>query len=212
MRLKTTTNVTIDGVMQGLGAPDEDPTGGFERGGWAIPLVDDPTAQYLDRVYANASAFLFGRRTYEIFAGSWGTFDDPSTSPIAAALNSRPKYVVSTTLTEPKWDGTTVLNGDIAAAVRELKASEGGELLVPGSGALARWLLAEDLVDQIDLVTYPVVVGQGARLFPDQGADIALELLESQTTPGGVTIQSYRPAGRPTYVDSSLHPQDVSYS
>jgi dihydrofolate reductase len=136
MRLTTTTNVSVDGVMQGLGGPDEDRRGGFDRGGWAIPLLDTETGDYLDQVYGGAAAFPFGRRTYEIFAGSWGAMTDPGTSPIAAALNSRPKYVVSTSLTDPKWAGTTVLSGDVAAAVGELKAQQDGELLVPGSGVL----------------------------------------------------------------------------
>ena len=150
MKLTTTTNVTVDGVMQGLGGPDEDRSGGFDRGGWAIPLVDTEAGQYLDQIYDSAAAFLFGRRTYEIFAGSWGTMDDPSTSPIAAALNSRPKYVASATLTDPLWAGTTVLTGDLVTAIRDLKAHHDGELLVPGSGVLVRWLLANDLVDQLD--------------------------------------------------------------
>src|SRR5207248_5159325 len=123
MRLTTTTNVSVDGVMQGLGGPDEDRSGGFERGGWAIPLLDTETGDYLNEVYGGAAAFLFGRRTYEIFAGSWGV-TDPSTSPIAAGLNSRPKYVVSTSLADPKWAGTTVLRGDLAAAVSDLKAHQ----------------------------------------------------------------------------------------
>ena len=131
---------------------------------------------------------------------------DPSTSPIAAALNSRPKYVVSTSLTDPKWAGTTVLTGDVAAAVGELKAQQGGELLVPGSGVLVRWLLANELVDQLDLLTYPVVVGQGTRLFPDSGPDIALELMTSRTTSRGITIQTYRPRGRPEYATSTADP------
>src|SRR4051794_23086513 len=96
MNLITTTNLTVDGVMQGLGGAEEDRRGGFDRGGWAIPLVDTETGKYLDETFSGATAFLFGRRTYEIFAGSWGKFDDPSASPIAAALNSRPKYLVST--------------------------------------------------------------------------------------------------------------------
>jgi dihydrofolate reductase len=114
-------------------------------------------------------------------------------------LNTRPKYVASTTLTDPRWADTTVLSGDLAAAVGELKAKPGGELQVHGSGALTRWLLDTDLVDEMNLFICPVVVGQGARLFPDTGRDGALELLESRATPTGVTIQVYRPAGRPQY-------------
>jgi dihydrofolate reductase len=206
MRLTTTTNVSVDGVMQGLGGPDEDRRGGFDRGGWAIPLLDTETGDYLNQVYGGAAAFLFGRRTYEIFAGSWGAMTDPSTSPIAAALNSRPKYVVSTGLTDPKWAGTTVLTGDLAAAIGELKAQQGGEMLVPGSGVLVRWLLANNLVDQLDLLTYPVVVGQGTRLFPDSGPDTALELVSSRSSSRGITIQTYRPAGRPEYATSTADP------
>jgi dihydrofolate reductase len=206
MRLTTTTNVSVDGVVQGLGGPDEDRRGGFHRGGWAPPLVDTETGDYLDQVYGGAAAFLFGRRTYEIFAGSWGAMIDMATRPIGVALNSRPKYVASTSLTDPQWAGTSVLAGDVAAAVRDLKARQDGELLVPGSGALVRWLLANDLVDQLDLLTYPVVVGQGTRLFPDSGPDIALDLVNSRTTPRGITIQTYRPLGRPEYVTSTADP------
>ena len=119
--------------------------------------------------------------------------------PIAAALNTRPKYVASTTLTDPQWADTTVLSGDVAAAVGELKAKPGGELQVVGSLSLVRLLLDNDLVDELTLFTYPVVVGQGARLFPDSGQDMALELVESRATTSGVTIQVYRTAGRPRY-------------
>ena len=157
MRLTTTTNVTVDGVMQGLGGRDEDRRGGFERGGWVGPLNDTESGDYINQIYGGAAAFLFGRRTYEIFAGSWGTMTYLRKHPIGVALNSRPKYVASTSLTNPKWAGTTVLTGDVAAAVRDLKTHQDGELLVPGSGVLVRWLLANDLVDQLDLVTYPVV-------------------------------------------------------
>ena len=198
MKLTTTTHVSLDGVMQGLGGAAEDRRGGFERGGWALPLFDNEAATFLDQVYQRADAFLFGRRTYEIFAGYWGVMD-PSENAIAEALNTRPKYVASTTLTDPRWADTTVLSGDVAAAVGELKAKPAGELQVHGSGALIRWLLENDLVDEINLFTYPVVVGQGTRLFPDTGPDTALELLESRVTPGGVIIQVYRPAGRPEY-------------
>jgi dihydrofolate reductase len=199
MRLTTTTNVSVDGVMQGLGGADEDSRGGFERGGWALPLVDTETDDYLDQVYGGAAAFLFGRRTYEIFARSWGSIPEMTATGIGASLTNSPKYVVSSTLTDPPWAGTTVLGGDVAAAIADLTAQHDGDLLVPGSGVLVRWLLAHDLVDQLDLVTYPVVVGQGTRLFPESGPDLALELVNSRSTSGGNTIQTYRPRGRPVY-------------
>ena len=198
MKLTTITNVSVDGVMQGLGGADEDRRGGFERGGWALPLFDEEAEAILSQVYQRADAFLFGRRTYEIFAGYWGVMAD-SGNPIAGALNTRPKYVASTTLTDPKWSDTTVLSGDLAAAVGELKAKPGGELQVHGSGALIRWLFANQLVDELTLLICPVVVGQGTRLFPDTGPDLALDLVASRSTPKGVTIQVYRPTGRPQY-------------
>ncbi len=157
MKLTTTTHVSVDGVMQGLGGPEEDRSGGFERGGWAMPLFDNEAETFLDEVYQRADAFLFGRRTYEIFAGSWGTVRGTirATTRSRTALNTRPKYVASTTLTDPQWADTTVLSGDVAAAVRELKAKPGGELQVHGSGSLVRWLLDNDLVDEITLLTFP---------------------------------------------------------
>ena len=203
MRLTTTTHVSLDGVMQGLGGADEDRRGGFERGGWALPLFDNEAATFLDQVYQRADAFLFGRRTYEIFAGYWGVMD-PSENAIAEALNTRPKYVASTTLTDPQWADTTVLSGDVAAAIGELKAKPAGELQVHGSGALIRWLLDNDLVDELNLFICPVVVGQGTRLFPDTGQDRALELVESRATPSGVTIQVYRATGRPQYATAEM--------
>jgi dihydrofolate reductase len=206
MKLTTITMVTLDGVMQGLGAPDEDRRGGFERGGWLAPVFDDEATAFLNQVYHRADAFLFGRRTYEIFAGSWGTWPDPGDSPIWEALNTKPKYVASTTLTDPDWANTTVLSGDVAGAVRELKAGPDGELQVHGSGGLIRWLLDNDLVDEITLLTVPVIVGQGTRLFPDNGPDIALDLVDSRATPKGVTIQVYRPTGRPRYASASADP------
>jgi dihydrofolate reductase len=185
--------------MQGLGGHDEDRRGGFERGGWQAPMWDDQAMAVLNQIYERADAFLFGRRTYEIFAGSWGTWEDPGDSPIWSALNSRPKYVASGNLNDPQWEDTTVLSGDITAAISELKAKEGGELEVHGSGVLIRWLLDHQLVDEMTLFVCPVVLGQGTRLFPEAGPDIALDLVESQPTPQGITIQVYRPAGRPQY-------------
>jgi dihydrofolate reductase len=138
------------------------------------------------------------RRTYELFAGYWGVRDDLE-NPIVGALNTKPKYVASTTLTEPRWANTTALSGDLAAAVRELKAKPAGELQVHGSAILTRWLLENDLVDEMNLLIVPVVVGQGMRLFPDTGPDVALDLVDSRTFPKGITLQVYRPAGRPQY-------------
>ena len=198
MRLTTMTQVTVDGVMQGNGAAsDEDRAGGFERGGWAMEAFDDETLTFIKQTYQHADAFLFGRRTYELFAGYWGVMDPGH--PIADALNTKPKYLASTTLTDPQWAGTTHLSGDLAAAVGELKAGPAGELQVHGSGTLIRWLLANDLVDELTLLTVPVVLGQGARLFPDEGPDLALDLVESRADSMGATIQVYRPAGRPEY-------------
>ena len=149
---------------------------------------------------------MFGRRTYEIFAGSWGTGSwgaDQGNNPISVALNRRPKYVASTTLIDPQWADTTVLSGDVAAAVGELKAKPAGELQVHGSGNLVRWLADNQLVDEITLLTYPVVVGLGTRLFPATGEDTALELVDSRATPSGVIIQVYRPTGRPQYATAT---------
>ena len=165
MRLTVTTNVSVDGVMQGLGGAEEDRRGGFERGGWAMPHFDSETAALIGQVYQRADAFLFGRRTYDLFSAYWGAMDRGS-HPIADALNTTPKYLASTTITDPQWADTTVLSGDVAAAVGELKAKPGGELQVHGSGNLVRWLLDNHLVDEITLLTYPVLVGQGTRLFP----------------------------------------------
>ena len=202
MKLTTTTQVSVDGVMQGPGGPEEDERGRFERGGWA--RFDDEASTVMDEIYQRADAFLFGRRTYEIFTGSWGSWADPGDSPIWTALNTKPKYVASTTLTEPGWADTTVLSGDVAAAIGELKATPGRELQMHGSGSLVRWLFDNRLVDEITLLTYPVLIGQGTRLFPDTGRDTALVLVESRVTRKGVTIQVYRPTGRPRYATATV--------
>ncbi len=199
MKLTVTTFVSVDGVMQGPGGAEEDRTDGFERGGWLVPHFDDELGQFMDEVFQRVDAFLLGRRTYEIFAGSWGQMADPEANPVAAGLNTLPKYVPSTTLKDPEWANTTVLSDDVAAKVRELKAQPGRELQVHGSGALVRWLLDNDLVDELNLIIFPVIVGDGTRLFATKSQDTALELVESRTTPKGVTVQVYRNAGRPEY-------------
>ena len=201
MKLTTMTQVTIDGVTQGNGgASDEDRRNGFERGGWARGRGDDGTTTFIKETYQRADAFLFGRRTYELFADTWGSDRDvPGWEPVVRALNTRPKYVASTTLTDPAWSGTTVLSDDLATAIADLKAKPGGELQVHGSGILIQWLLANDLVDEMTLIVVPVVLGQGARLFPAAGPDRELDLVESRVDSKGVMIQVYRPAGRPQY-------------
>ncbi|MFL5868096.1 MAG: dihydrofolate reductase family protein, partial [Thermoleophilaceae bacterium] len=190
--------VSVDGVMQANGGRNEDLDPGMERGGWARPLFDDEALTFVQQFYQRADAFLFGRRTYELFAGYWGVREDLE-DPIVGALNRQPKYVASNTLTEASWANTTVLSGDLTAAIGELKAKPGGELQVHGSALLTRWLLENELVDEVNLLTCPVVVGQGMRLFPDAGPDIALDLVDSRAFPEGITLQVYRPAGRPRY-------------
>jgi dihydrofolate reductase len=199
MKLTTMTQLTLDGVLQGNGSASDDRSNGFERGGWARGAGDDETRAFITQTFQRAEAFLFGRRTYELFAGSWGSNDEMRALPIGAALNEAPKYVASTTLTAPRWADTTVLSGDLRAAVSELTAKPGGELQVHGSGALIRWLLENDLVDEMILIVIPVVLGQGARLFPETGPDLAFDLVESRVDSKGVSILACRPAGRPRY-------------
>jgi dihydrofolate reductase len=200
MKLTTNTQVSVDGVMQANGGRNEKLDPGMDRGGWARPLFDDDALAFVGEFYERADAFLFGRRTYDLFAEYWGAFDDPA-DPIRHALNTKPKYVASTTLTDPQWADTTVLSDDLAAAIGELKANSEGELQVHGSGALTRWLLDNDLVDEVNLLVCPVIVGQGDRLFAETGRDLALDLVDTRAFPKGITLQVYRPGGRPQYAD-----------
>ncbi len=191
--------------MQGLGGPDEDRSGGFEPGGWAMPLFDNEAASFLYQVYERADAFLFGRRTYEIFAGYWGTFADPGSHPIAAALNTRPKYVASTTCRTAVGEHDRPL--PCRRGRRRRAESQAGR---GAAGARQRrsdpLAIDNQLIDEMTLFVCPVVVGQGTRLFPDTGPDVALELVESRSTPKGVTIQVYRPTGRPQYETATPDP------
>ena len=200
MKLKTITQITLDGVTQGNGGPTaEDRAQGFERGGWARGAGDDTTRDHIAATFQRADAFLFGRRTYDILLDFWGTIDDMKHHPIGVALNSKPKFVASRTLTEPAWTNTTVLGDDLLSAVRELKSKGDGEVQVHGSSRLIQWLLENDLVDEMELITVPVVLGQGGRLFAESGRDIAMSLVDSRSDSRGVMIQTYRPAGRPAY-------------
>ena len=198
MRLTSTMFLSVDGVYQGPGGPDEDRRNGFDRGGWVVPHFDEATGEFMNSIFEGVDAFLLGRRTYDIFAASWPKATDPN-DPVATKLNTLPKHVASTTLKDPEWANSRVIEGDVAEAVRELKLQEGGELQVHGSGQLVRFLLENDLVDRLNLLVFPVIVGAGGRLFADSGLATGLSLDESRTTPSGVTISIYRPTGRPEF-------------
>lgn len=197
MQLTVHEQVTLDGIAQANGGNDEDTDPGFTRGGWALPLGDAEGVAYILEAWRRPDAFLLGRRTYDLFASYWGS--RTGDGGFGDAISDKPKYLVSNTVTEPRWAGTTVLSGDVAAAIRELKARPGGELLVVGSVALARWLLEQDLVDRIDLVQFPVLVGEGRPFFPVPGHDHALELESHRAFDTGVVAHTYRVGGRPEY-------------
>jgi dihydrofolate reductase len=203
MELTITTFLSVDGVYQGPGGPDEDRRDGFDRGGWLVPHFDEATSLFMNDVFDKVDAFLLGRRTYEIFAASWPKVTDPN-DPIASRLNKLPKYVVSTTLGAADWQNSTIVKGDIPAEVARLKEAPGRELQVHGSGALARTLLENDLVDEWRLLVFPVIVGAGRRLFPDAGVATGLRLVDSRTTGSGVAIHVYRPTGRPEFGEVEL--------
>jgi len=188
--------VSLDGVYQGPGGPDEDRRGGFERGGWTLASADEEMGTYLIEMFERADALLLGRKTWEIWLPYWPNHDD---NPFGHRINILPKYVPSSTLKDPTWQNTHVLSGDVEAKIRELKAQPGNELQVHGSGVLLRWLLERDLVDELNLRLHPVVVGDGLRLFPENGPTHNLEVVESRQLPKGVTILTYRPAGPATF-------------
>jgi dihydrofolate reductase len=193
MKLTASMMLSVDGVYQGPGGPDEDRRGGFERGGWTEAHADAESWPWLTAWFERADAFLLGRRTWQIFESYWPHHD--AGDPVSHGLNVLPKYVPSTTLQEPGWN-SHVISGDVEAAIRELKARPGRELQVHGSGELLRWLLDRDLVDELNVRLYPVVVGDGLRLFPERGQTHDLTLVESRSMPGGMTILTYQPAGR----------------
>jgi dihydrofolate reductase len=183
MRLTLHTFLTLDGVLQAPGGPDEDPDGGFPYGGWSFPYGDQ-----------DFGVAVSGCKTYQIFASHWPRVTDPA-DPIAGKLNALPKYVASTTLTSADWNNSVVLGGDVVSEVTKLKELPGDELQVHGSGALAHALIDNDLVDEYRLLYFPVHLGTGKKLFRDGAKAAALRLVSSSTTSTGVVIATYQPAG-----------------
>lgn len=205
MRLTMTTFLTLDGVVQAPGGPEEDRSGGFEHGGWVVPYADDDMGAMVTRWFAGADAFLLGRKTYEIFADHWPHV--PDQNPIAAALNELPKHVVSTTLRSPGWRHTTVIGSPVVEQISNLKAQPGRELQVHGSGELAQTLIANGLVDEYRLLVFPVFLGTGTRLFREPGLAGALRLTDSTKTAAGVLALTYEPSGIPQHGSFALDPE-----
>jgi len=187
------TSLTLDGVMQAPGRPDEDRRGGFEHGGWATPYADSVQGEVVGASMANTGPILFGRRTYEDFYSVWPKRTDDN--PFTAVLNNSQKYVASTTLKEPlPWINSTLLKGDAADAVVTLKAQPGKDIVVLGSGVLLQSLMRRNLIDEYVLLIHPLVLGSGRRLFADGGGFAALWLIDAKATTTGVVIATYRPA------------------
>lgn len=206
MRLTLHTFLTLDGVLQAPGGPDEDRDGGFEHGGWSFPYGDQDFGVAVSGWFDQADAFLLGRRTYQIFASHWPRVTDPG-DPVASKLNALPKYVASTTLGALEWDNSTLLSGDVAAEVAKLKERPGRELQVHGSGRLAQTLIEHDLVDEYRLLYFPVHLGSGKKLFTDGARPAALRLLSATTTSTGVIIATYVPAGPVQHGSYTLDPE-----
>lgn len=185
--------VSLDGVVQAPGAPNEDQEGGFEHGGWTVPLFDEQLGQIMTDWIARAEALLLGRKTYEIFAASWPLLGDDD--PIAAKLNSIPKYVASRTLVAVEWNNSHLLGSDVAGEVAKLKQQPGGEIQIHGSGDLVQTLLRQDLIDEFQLVTFPVLIGSGKRLFGEGTMPANLKLVHSRITGTGVTVNTYQRHG-----------------
>jgi dihydrofolate reductase len=187
--------MSLDGVVQAPGAPDEDTSGGFEHGGWHLPYFDDISRMAVVEGLAGAGGFVFGRLTYERFAAYWPNASKEE-QVIAEPLNTRPKYVASTTLAEPlSWNNSTLLQGDVSEAVADLKSrADGGDLHVIGSAQLVRTLLEQQLVDELRIMIDPLLLGGGKRAFPERGVLTPLELVDGQVTTTGAFLATYRPA------------------
>jgi dihydrofolate reductase len=195
-KLVVGTFVTLDGVMQAPGGPNEDREGGFQHGGWLVPYFDDKFGGIMTDWTVRAGAFLLGRKTYEIFAGSWPNATDPG-DEAATALNTRPKYVASRTLEKVDWNNSFLIKGDVAEEVAKLKAQEGGEIQVHGSGDLLQTLLKRDLIDTLRIWQFPVVLGTGKRLFGEGTIPLSFQLVDTQLAPSGAVLHVYERAGGP---------------
>lgn len=195
MKLTMTCFVSLDGVMQSPGGPNEDPSDGFAHGGWQVPFfADEEAGEFVSEVNSHADAFLLGRRTYEIFSSYWPKVTDPD-NPIATKLNQAPKYVASRTLRSADWHNTTILQGDVVDAVGNLKQQDGDELHIWGSGILVQTLMRHDLIDTFRILQYPVVLGSGRRLFAEGTAPGTLRVPSGAVTSKGTVIITYERAG-----------------
>lgn len=196
-KLMVTTFVSVDGVMQAPGGSDEDREGGFEHGGWAVPHIDQEVIQLMTELTNRAGALLLGRKTYDIFAATWPLAE--ADDPIGAKMNSVRKYVASQTLDTVAWQNSTLLTGDVAEAVGELKQGEGDEIQVHGSGGLIQTLIRHDLVDEFHLLVFPVLIGSGKRLFADGTIPAGLKLMGTTTSRTGVLVSTYAREGKVEY-------------
>ncbi|HEX4701529.1 MAG TPA: dihydrofolate reductase family protein [Pseudonocardiaceae bacterium] len=196
MKLTVNTFLTLDGVMQGPGGADEDTSGGFTRGGWLLPHADEDMGAIVTEWFAEADEILLGRTTYDMMQSYWRQVTDPENG-VAVALNTLPKHVVSTTLTEATWSGSTIIADDVVATVTALKAKPGRELQVHGSCALARTLHDHGLIDEYRLLVFPVVLGAGKRLFEAGAVPASFKLIESRATSAGAVALTFRPTDAP---------------
>ena len=202
--------LTLDGVMQAPGGPNEDREGGFRHGGWLVPYFDEKFGEIMTEWTKRAGAFLLGRKTYEIFAASWPKSTDPA-DEIAAALNTRPKFVASLTLDKVTWNNSHLLKGDVAEEVAKLKVQEGGEIQVHGSSDLLQTLLKHNLIDTLRIWQFPVVVGTGKRLFGEGTIPGSFRLVDTQQTATGAVLHVYERAGDLKYGEVEVGQETVIF-
>jgi dihydrofolate reductase len=209
-KLVVGTFITLDGVMQAPGGPDEDHDGGFQHGGWLVPYFDAKFLEIMTEWAKHAGAFLFGRKTYEMFADSWPKSTDPA-DEIAVALNTRPKFVASRTLDKVDWNNSILLKGEVAQEVAKLKAQEGGEIQVHGSSNLIQTLLKDDLIDTLRIWQFPVVLGSGKRLFEEGASPRSFRLAETQQNTTGAVLRVYERVGGLKYGEVEVGQETVIF-